>query len=222
MNTGIIYDLDDLMVDSFTLHRKASEVVLNTYGHSSNELPADMVSGFVGRRVIDIIKETFEYLKISDNVDEAYSKRNEIFLELVKNELQAMPGLQYSLDFFKHEGFAIALASSGTRRYIDLVLDKFNLNDYFKVIITGQDVQKGKPDPESYIQAAKKLTLPPSACVVLEDATHGIESAKAAGCKCIAIQSHSTPQQDVSKADIVLKSLNNINTKILSSLFDVS
>ena len=206
------------MVNSNPLHAKAMEIVLKRLGHSPSEFPREMVSSFMGRRVIDILEEVISYLKLDVNIDALNKERRDIFLKLVQEQLEVMPGLYKSLNFFKKNGYPIALASSGAKQYIGLVLKKFNLENYFNVIISGDDVSKGKPDPEPYLVAAKKLDLDPADCLVLEDATNGIESAKAAGCKCIGVINLNTPLQDRSRADKVINSLEEINLEMINSL----
>jgi beta-phosphoglucomutase-like phosphatase (HAD superfamily) len=111
-----------------------------------------------------------------------------------------------------------ALASSGTKAYIDFVVNRLKIRKYYDVIISGEDVKHGKPDPEPYLLACKRLGLPPDQCVVLEDASNGVKAAKAAGCKCIGIDSPYTPPQDLSQADLELKSLLKINKGIIDKL----
>ena len=218
MQKAIIYDLDDLMVNSDPLHVQTDELLLEEHGHKFAELPKELRSGFIGMRVTDILKEIVKYLNLNVDLDSLYQKRTEIFLKLVKEKLEAMPGLNESLELFKTNGFKIALASSGAKEYINLVLDKFNIKKIFDVIVSGDDVKSGKPHPETYLITSEKLGVKPKKCLVLEDSTKGIESAKSAGCKCIAIINPYTPTQDNSKADIVLNSLNEITLDMVNSL----
>ncbi len=218
MLKAIIYDMDDLMVNSDPLHAEAWEKLLSGFNHKFNDLPIELRTKFIGMRVIDVCKEIINTLKLSTNLEKFYERRIEIFLELVHNKLEAMPGLLKSLKLFKDNGFKIALASSGTKQYIQLVLNRFNIEDYFNIIVSGDCVKIGKPHPETYLVACKKLRFNPVECLVLEDAKNGIESAKAAGCKCIAIISSHTPPQDYSKADLVLNSLNELSLGIINSL----
>ena len=113
------------------------------------------------------------------------------------------------------------MASSGTKEFINIVLDKFKIRDYFRVIVSGDEVSVGKPAPETFLIAAEKLGLSPQQCIVLEDATNGIESAKAAGCKCIAIPYKKGLKQDLSKADLILDSLNEVNEENLNSVLGI-
>ncbi len=215
---AVIYDVDDLMVDSYALHVEASEKALERYGHRFDELPEELRSHFVGRRVIDNLKDTVAYLKLDVDPEVMYQERLALFHRLVREKLEARPGLQESMTLFRRHNLRLAIASSGAGEYLDAVLEKFNLAGYFEVIISGGDVQKGKPDPETYLVAVQKLGLTPAECLVLEDAKNGVESAKAAGCKCIAIRNPNTPVQDHSGADKVLNSLSDVTIEMVESL----
>lgn len=218
MISAIIYDLDDTMVNSDPLHARAWEELLKDHGHEFAALPEDLRSSFIGMRVIDIVSEIADYLELEASKDDLYKKRVELFLEIVKNELEPMPGLLESLKRFKDADYRLAIASSGATSYIDLVLSKFGIKDYFEAVVTGDDVKIGKPHPEAYLVAAQKLQLEPAECLVLEDATKGIQSAKAAGCKCIAIKNPNIPTQDFSDADLVVDSLKNISVQTIQDL----
>lgn len=218
MVKAVIYDLDDTMVNSDPLHARAWEELLKEYGYKFGDLPEHMRSSFIGMRVIDIVKEIAAYLKLDASTDKLYQKRVEAFLLLVEKELELMPGLLESLDLLRRHNYKLAIASSGAKKYIELVLNKFHIKDYFAVVITGDDVTIGKPNPETYLVASKKLGLLPSECLVLEDATKGIQSAKAAGCLCIAIKNPNVPPQNYPDADLVMDSLQDINLDVIKSL----
>jgi len=218
MLKAVIYDLDDTMVNSNPLHARAWEGLLKAYGYTFTDIPKHMRSGFIGMRLIDVAKEVTEYLKLDINSDELYRKRIEAFLLLVEKELELMPGLLESLELFKKHHYKLAIASSGAKKYVELVLHKFHMKDYFDSVITGDDVTKGKPNPEAYLVTAKKLGIPPSECLVLEDATKGIQAAKAAGCLCIAIRNPNVPPQTYHDADAVVNSLHEINLDIIERL----
>lgn len=220
MIKAVIYDLDDLMVKSDHLHFKAWDTILKEFNSSLNNLPKGYLAKFIGRRVVDTAVELVKDLKLNTTIDSFFKRRNEIFMRLVKNELESMPGFLYSLKLLKGNGYKIAIATSATKEYMDLVLKKFRIKKYFDVTVCGDEVKIGKPHPQTYMIACKKLGFKTKECLVLEDATNGIESAKAAGCKCIAIKNPYTPLQDHSQADIVLDSLKDLNLDIIRSLED--
>jgi HAD superfamily hydrolase (TIGR01509 family) len=214
---GIIYDLDDLMVNSDPLHNEAWEALLNGLGHSLNDIPQEMKTKFIGRRAIDFMRAMIQELKLKGSEEELYKKKTQIFLSLVKEKLEPLPGLFRSIKLFKENGFKLAIASSGARQYIDLVVSKLALQGIFDVIISGDEVKVGKPNPEICIVTCRRLSLRPEECLVLEDATSGIESAKRAGCRCIAVKNRNTPPQELSKADCVVNALEEVSLEIIKS-----
>jgi len=217
MIKAIIYDLDDLMVNSNPLHIEAWDILLSKFNYKLDDLPKEFHSKFIGMRVIDISKEIIKALNLNVEIESFYKERINIFLELVREKVGAMSGLLNSLKLVKEKGLKIAIASSGTKEYIQLILSKFDINDYFDTVVSGDDVKIGKPDPETYLVIAKKLGFKAEECLVLEDATAGIESAKAAGCKCIAVRNPNTPPQNYSKADKVINSLKDLTLNIINS-----
>lgn len=218
MIKAVIYDLDDLMVDSNALHKKAHRQVFEQYNINPDHISDELKSKFIGMRIIDILKIIVEEFKLTVDPNEIKRQREKIFLRLVEDELTIMPGLIESLTFFKNHRFKIALASSGTKIYIETVLAKFNLKRFFDAVVSGDDVTKGKPDPETFLAAAAKLELAPAECLVLEDATNGILAAKAGGCRCFAVRNNKTAKQDLTKADRILNSLLEINSQMIDSL----
>lgn len=218
MLKAAIYDMDDLMVNSDPMHALAWEKSLEVFGKSFADLPEELRSKFIGMRVIDICEEIIDVLKLDTDLETFYKGRIDSFLVMVEENLEMMPGLTYSLDLLKENDFQIALASSGAKKYINLVLDKFEIREYFDVIVSGDCVSVGKPDPETYLVAAEKLGLESKECVVFEDATNGIKSAVDAGCKCVAVINPNTPPQDHSEADLVLNSLQEVSIEKLKGL----
>ena len=218
MIKAVIYDMDDLMVNSDPLHIVAWEKLLTEYGHKFSDLPESTRSNFIGKRVSDICEEIINTLNLDTDFESFYEKRIKLFLDIVKDKLEVMPGLLYSLKLFKSNDYKIALASSGAQVYIDLVLDRFNIRDYFDVIVSGDSVKKGKPNPETYTVASNMLGFNPEECVVLEDAKNGIDAAIDAGCSCLAIINPNTPPQDQSRATLILNSLEEITLSKVDSI----
>jgi len=220
MIKAIIYDLDNLMVNSFPLHIETLELLLEKFGYKYKfrDLSKKSQSWFMGMRIFDILREIIKELKLNVDFRSFYREYNKIFLEIVKNKLEPMPGLLESIWLFKRNNFKFAIASSGTKEYINLVLKKFSISDVFDIIISGDDVKIGKPDPEAYFVSCNKLGIPPQESLVLEDATTGIESAKRAGCKCIAIKNSNIPSQDLTEVDLILGSLRRVTLDTINLL----
>ncbi len=218
MIKAAIFDLDDTMVDSDPIHKEAWDLLLAKYGYSFSALPESFRSRQIGLRLIDTSKAVIAELGLDVELQPFFQERCDIFLELVKKKLQPMPGLKYSLDMLREEGLVLAIASSGTRTYINTAVEKLGIESYFHVIVAGDEVKVGKPNPEIYLTACAKLGLLPSECLVFEDATLGIASAKDAGCWCIGVNAPNTPVQDRSRADLTLGSLHEVNMGVVRSL----
>jgi len=116
------------------------------------------------------------------------------------------------------KGVTLALTTSSSMKSTKIVLDKTGLNNIFKEIVTTDDCPNRKPNPEPYLVTAKKLGVEPAECVVIEDSGVGLEAAKAAGMKCIAIPNEYTRDHDFSQADLVFKSASEVTLEVLNSL----
>ena len=207
MVKAVIFDLDDLLVDSHYLHELATEITLREMGWHYPKISDQDQRRYIGMRVQDILQEMSEKMGNLFDFQELSEKRAKTFQRLVEEQLQPLPGAEQALRLCQKEKVLTALATSGTKSYVKIVLHKFGWEKFFSVIVCGDEVKLGKPDPETYLVAVQKLKQKPEECVVLENATLGIKAAKAAGCKCIAVINERTPSQDLSKADKVLKSL---------------
>ncbi len=131
-----------------------------------------------------------------------------------------MPGLLKLLSLLKDKNLKIAIASNSSHNGISFNIEKIGISNYFDEIISGEYVGKWKPEPDIYLETAKRLGLYPSECLVLEDSQSGVESGERAEMKVIAVPSKYTKHQDFSKADLVVKSLEDLSWERISELFN--
>lgn len=131
-----------------------------------------------------------------------------------------MPGMHQILSLVDQLGLKKALASSGTREYIHLALKKLKLTRYFDAVVSGEELKHGKPHPETFLVAAKKLGIDPDDCLVIEDAKKGVIAAKRAGMTCIGVhypkQWNKKLGQNLSRADFEVGSLAKITKAMLT------
>ena len=215
---AIIFDLDDTLVNSLKIHTKAWDILFEHHKIDYDRIPDNLRKQFLGMRIIDILKVLKEELNLKQDIEQLFNEREKIFINLFKNHVEPLDGAQESVRFFKYRGYKMALASSGTHDYIEIAIKKMGLLEEFDVIVGGEDVQKGKPDPQTYIKAAQKLNLKPNQCLVIEDAQKGVRSAKSAGCFCIGVENIHTPKQNLSSADEVVMSLRQIDLETIEKL----
>ena len=118
----------------------------------------------------------------------------------------------------KKNGLAIGLASNNDKRSIDYMLNRFGIGSFFSAIVCAEDVVAGKPNPDIYLKAVKRLRLLPKECVAIEDTFIGVESVKAAGLKCIAFPNQFAKSGSFAKADLVVESLGELSAKRILGL----
>ncbi len=214
-----IFDFDELLINLQTLHFAADRTALAALGHDYDDLPDAIRLGGSGRRISELLAEMRDHFSIADSVEMLMLRRQEHFLAALRDAptLPAMPGAVEAVNALAAAGYPLAVTSSGIREYIMFVLDRLGIADRFAVVVTGTDVTHGKPHPEPYLVTAARLGLPPSACVVFEDATVGVLAAKAAGMRCIAVPNPDALQsQDLSMADLILPSLTDFTLTLLA------
>ena len=138
-------------------------------------------------------------------------------IETLTNE-KPIEGVDILIKDLYIKGIKVALASSSPRNHIEAIIKKFNLTDYFHAMVCGEDVKEGKPSPDIFLHTAKIINTLPKECIVIEDSYNGVLSAKAANMKCIGFRNLNSGNQDLSKADMIVTSLKDINIITLSGL----
>jgi pseudouridine-5'-monophosphatase len=205
---GVIFDLDGLLIDSEPVQLRAWEEYLAGHGHQLNE---DLLARMYGRRLIDASTAVVEMLALEIDAATVATERDELFLAMVPGAIGPMPGAEALLRDLTERRLPLALATSGHRRYVDLVLDTAGVPRVFSGEVTGEMVKRGKPAPDTFLVAADMLGLPPSACLVLEDSPNGVRAAKASGAYCIGITHHASKEALAEAgADLVLDSLDQV------------
>ncbi len=194
----VVFDMDGVIVDSEPTHERANAEYAASLGATYDGRLADEM---MGRRVRDLTDALA--LEVGLPPDEVFAGREAVFWRLLDEGLEPMPGLHAALGKLAGAGLPLGVASSGTRAYVEHVLDRLGVRDAFATVVSGEDVAHGKPDPEIYLLAAERLRARPADCVAVEDATHGIASARAAGMRTVAVRHALNADLDLSAADAV-------------------
>jgi beta-phosphoglucomutase family hydrolase len=212
---AIIYDVDGTMIDSEPLHVAAWDKALQSYGKCLADLSQEFQATMAGKKPIAIAEGMVAELGLSATPVELLAKKTALFMASVTTDLHGMPGVVESIKRFRAQGLPLGIGTSLDRNYINLVLNKLEVKNYFDVVVTGDEIKNGKPHPDTFLTVVRKLGLAPQECLVLEDAKSGIQSAKAAGCYCIAIKNPNALPQDTSEANLTVDSLNEIDNEAL-------
>ena len=213
---AVIFDMDGVLVDSYHAHFKSWQVVAAEEGLALTE--AEFAAQF-GRTNPEIIAVYWGEGRFGDDEVAALADRKEAaFREILEADFPTMPGAKALLESLSGAGFALAVGSSGPPENIELVLRELGARPLFGAVVTASDVTRGKPDPQVFLLGAERLGVPPSRCVVVEDAAPGLAAAKAAGMKSIGLASTGHTREELAAADLVVDSLAELSPRVVGDL----
>jgi beta-phosphoglucomutase len=212
MIKGVLFDMDGVLVDSEPFICKAAIMMFKGLG--AKVFPEDF-QPFVGMGEDRYIGGVAEKYGLKINIEGAKKVTYDIYSEIVRNNLHALPGAHEFISKCRKKGLKLALATSADRVKMEVNLIEIGLSsETFHSIITGLDVKKKKPFPDIYIKAARSLRLMPQECLVVEDAVSGIKSARSAGCRSLAVTS-SFNAAALNEADWICESLLEVPDGVL-------
>ncbi|MDF2565921.1 MAG: family hydrolase [Massilibacillus sp.] len=206
---AVIFDLDGVIIDSEPLYLRINIKTLNHYDIKASEEDFNQFVGMTDVGVFTTLKEKYQF---PYTIEEMLAYHSELVWDTF-NHLEAEPieGIRNLLQTLKDHHIPTAVASSSPKKIINVILSKFELDDYFKLIVSGQEVSHGKPAPDIFLETAKRLHVAPADCVVIEDSKNGTIAAKKAGMECIGFQNLNSGNQDLSIADVIVDSIAEIN-----------
>jgi HAD superfamily hydrolase (TIGR01509 family) len=197
---AVIFDMDGVLTDSEPLINAAAVAMFREMGLVVQ--PEDFLP-FVGTGEDRYIGGVAEKYGLPLDLAAAKKRTYEIYLDLVPQRLQAHPGAPALVRACQQAGLKVALASSADRIKIDANLREIGLPPAtWDAVVSAEDVVNKKPAPDIFLAAARKLGAAPGACVVIEDAVNGVQAAKAAGMRCVAV-AHTFPSEKLAGADLV-------------------
>ena len=219
MVRGVIFDFDGLIVDTETPIYISWQEVYNAHGI---ELPTNLWNQILGTKQakIDLFKNLVERSGRKVDEEAVQRVRNARYQEIRSAYMHPMPGFLALIDKLIETGYARAVASASPRRWVEGVLEDLNLRDRFESIVTGDDVELGKPEPDCYFLAAEQLGLRTDECLVLEDSFNGLTSAKRAGMRCIVVPLPLSNGMDFSAADLVVETLEAVSVEMIEEIFE--
>jgi beta-phosphoglucomutase len=215
MIKAVIFDLDGVIVDTAHYHFVAWKRLAKELGIDFTEAENEQLKGVSRMRSLEIILELGNLRLSQEEMERLATKKNQWFVDYINamKPEEIFPGVKEMIESIRKNGIKIALASSS--KNADTVLTLLKVKNLFDVIVDGTMITHTKPDPEIFLLAAKKLNLPPSECLVFEDAEAGVEAALAAGMKCIGVGS---PKQ-LSRANVVVAKTPDFDIQKIKSVF---
>lgn len=204
----IIFDMDGVLLDSEPMHQ---EIIYETFQLEGIPFDKAYIQTLTGMSAFPMWEKVKRDAQRSESVEELIKfHRDYFFKRLPKVKVPLVPHVKDVLEKFKNEGKHLSLASSSGRKLIDIFTQQTNIAHYFEVIMSGDDVKYSKPNPEIFLKVAQWYGLPAGQFTVIEDSTNGVKAAKSANMKCIGFDNPLSGGQDLSQADRLIHSMQEL------------
>jgi len=212
MNRAVLWDMDGTLVDSAEYHWQAWR---HTMSREDFPVTHGQFLATFGQRNDSILRQWLGQKAMPELIQRIGKAKEELYRQLVREHgIAPLPGALEWVDLLHRLGWGQAIASAAPRANVETILDVLHASECFEAIVSAEDVHRGKPDPEVFLIAAAKLGAAPKHCIVVEDAEHGIEAARAAGMKSIGVSQNGKNLP----ANIVVCSLDLLDTNAFDNL----
>ena len=196
-----IFDLDGTLIDNNSFHLRSWKKYLENMGRNISE--QEYNANINGRTNRDVIQYIYERKMTEQEILKYSLEKEEVYREMYFPFIKPVAGLLKFLEILDEKKVPMAIATSGIQPNIDFMFENLPIKKYFKTVVNSSHISKGKPDPEIYLKTASILNVNPENCLVFEDAVVGINSAKSAGMKVIALAT-THPREELTAADLVV------------------
>jgi HAD superfamily hydrolase (TIGR01509 family) len=210
---AVLWDMDGVLADTSQLHFENWERVLIEQGISFDRQKFHMIYGLKNHDLLPLL--------VGKPLDPSWmdwiSDQKELTYRRMLPGLLPLPGVKSWLRRFKSWGWKQAVASSAPPENVEALVEILNIRDFFDALVTPGDLP-GKPDPAVFLTASRQLDIPARSCIVIEDSIPGIEAARKAGMRIIAVTT-TNPPEALTQADIVVETLDQLTINQVESLF---
>jgi HAD superfamily hydrolase (TIGR01509 family) len=212
--TAVVLDMDGVLVDSEQLWDEVREQLARERSGRWHERAQTDMMGMSSPEWSRYMHDVIGLVEPPEEINAEVVRR---LLARYRTSLPLVPGAVEAVERLAQK-WPLGLASSSNREVIDAVLETARIARYFRVTVSSEEVERGKPAPDVYLEAARRLGIEPSRCAAVEDSRNGIRSAHAAGMRVIAIPNRHYPPSDdaLADADLVLRSLDELTPERLS------
>ncbi len=224
MVKAVIFDFDGVISDSEPCHFAATNRVLEKFGIQieKDRYYADFL-GFTDAQMFEHINQKYQLALTNEQLAQCIQQKAYYFEQIIRKADHLIKGIPQFIKMIKAAGLKVGIYSGASLQDIELMLENSGFEDCFDVIVSADDVEKGKPDPEGFIKALNEINriaqtnIAANQCIVIEDSQWGIVAAKKAGMKIIAV-TNSYPAAELDEADLVIDSVSELKISDLERL----
>jgi HAD superfamily hydrolase (TIGR01509 family) len=203
---AVVFDLDGLMFDTEALFVRVASEMLQSRG---KVFTTEIMNAMIGRRAVEAGEEFRRLSGLEEPVEVLMAEVRSRFTAEMDTAVHPTPGLFALLARIERRGLPRAVATSSRRAYAATLLERHGLAGHFAFVLSGDDVTRGKPDPEIYLTAAARFGVDPGRMLVLEDSAAGVAAAKAAGALVVAVPHQHSPAERLAAADRIVATLDD-------------
>jgi beta-phosphoglucomutase len=211
---GVIFDLDGVLVNTGEFHRRSWYDLAKREGF---EMSDELFYSTFGMQNYQIIPMLVGREVTAEELERLSEWKESRYRELISGKLKLLEGVKELIDDLKRAGFLLAIGTSTPLVNLKFMLENVPVDGWFDAYVTGEDVQRGKPEPDTFIMAAEKLSLPREKCVVVEDAVQGVAAGKAAGMAVVAVTT-TREREELGEADLIVDSLAELKAEDFEKL----
>jgi len=209
--------MDGVLADTGPIHFESWVKMAKKIG---KEFPKELFEQTFGQQSITITRKLVGSEVNQALIEKWANLKEEYYREMIKDKLIPLPGVIRIILDLKSDSFKLAVGSSGPPENVDLLLTQLKIKDYFDEVITAVEVKEGKPNPEVFLTVSNNLNINPKNCIVIEDAPVGIEAAKRAGMKTIALTTTHN-KKELREANLIVSNLSKVSVNDIKKLLSI-
>ncbi len=206
MLKAIIFDLDGTLVDSLPYHHESWRIFFKNNNLEENDF-TEILKEYKGGGTLELMTSVFGDMYTKEELKQMTDDKEVIFRDIYKSKIYPIEGLKKFLDNLKESNILLSIGSNAIRKNVIMTIEELGITNYFGSIICGDEVSKGKPDPEMYIKTLSNLKVNKDECVIFEDSIEGVEAGKNADIKVIGVTS--SQSSEILKSAGAFKTIND-------------